>query len=75
MKKVSGKIFLFHWNEKIASAVFHSVQDRRDIIKQWNQAYGKNRYNYYEIQYIEISDVSKDELALIKLLDNIEEFA
>lgn len=75
MKKVSGKIFLFHWNERIASAIFHSVQDRKDIIKHWNQAYGKNRYNYYDIKYIETSNVSRHELELMKRLDEILEFA
>ena len=73
MKQVSGQILLYHWNEIIAKGMFHSVQERRGIIKQWNQAFGKNRYNYYEIRHIEIGNVSKSELTLMKMLDIITE--
>ena len=69
MKQVSGSIMLYHWNELIATAHFHSVKERRDIMHQWNMAYGKNKFSYYQIRHTEISNVSKPELNLMQKLE------
>ncbi len=75
MSDYIGYIRLYYQRDLKEKEHFNTKMQRRDIVHNWKQLYGlnNNRGFYIEVEYQAYAHPSKDEMKLIKTLEDLYE--